>query len=340
MAAQAGCDSHPYWLGSRSRFWSAFSFLFIWWAAPPAALAQVFPTKTVKITMPHSPGVAPSIFMRLIAEKLAKQWGRQVVVENKPGASGFIAFESMKNAARDGHELLAVANSHMTINPSLYSKLPYDPEKDFVPVAMVLRASFFITVASNGPYQSVPALIAAAKANPGKLTYSSSYVGSPSHLGAADFEYRTGTRMLHVPYKDQSQMYIAIANRDIDWAFSTIGSALSLIKAGRIKVIALAARQRAAIAPDVPTVEEAGGPAGFEIDSWIGLVAPRGTPPEVIRVINTDINRLMADPEILERMNLFGYEPAPATPDEIAELIRVDTRKNAEIVRRSGATAD
>jgi tripartite-type tricarboxylate transporter receptor subunit TctC len=294
----------------------------------------------VKITMPHSPGVAPSIFMRLIAEKLSKQWGKQVVVENKPGASGFIAIESVKNAARDGHELLVVANSHMAINPSLYRRLPYDPEKDFAPVAVALRASFFITVATNGPYQTVPALIAAAKANPGKLTYSSSYVGSPSHLGAADFEYRTGTRMVHVPYKDQSQMYIGIANRDIDWAFSTIGSALSLIKAGRIKVIAVAAKQRVAVAPEVPTVEEAGGPAGFEIESWIGVVAPRGTPPEVIRVINADINRLMADTEILERMSLFGYEPAPATPEEMAELIRVDIRKSAEIVKRSGATAD
>jgi tripartite-type tricarboxylate transporter receptor subunit TctC len=290
--------------------------------------------------MPHSAGVAPSIFMRLIAEKLSRLWGKQVLVENKPGASGFIAIESMKSAARDGHDLLAVANSHMTINPSLYRRLPYDPEKDFVPVAMVLRASFFITVASNGPYPTVGALIEAAKANPGKLTYSSSYVGSPSHLGAADFEYRTGTKMLHVPYKDQSQMYIAIASRDIDWAFSTIGSALPLIKGGRIKVIALAARQRIAIAPEVPTVEEAGGPAGFEIDSWIGLVAPRGTPAEAIQVVNADVNRLMSDPEVIERMKLFGYEAAPATPAEIADLIRVDTKKNAETVKRSGATAD
>src|SRR3989442_4223340 len=141
-AVRAGCASHRSWGGSRSRFWLAFSLFFTLGAAAPALLAQVFPTRTVKITMPHSPGVAPSIFMRLIAEKLSKQWGRQVVVENKPGASGFIAIESVKNAARDGHELLAVANSHMTINPSLYSKLPYDPEKDFVPVAMVMRASF------------------------------------------------------------------------------------------------------------------------------------------------------------------------------------------------------
>jgi tripartite-type tricarboxylate transporter receptor subunit TctC len=309
-------------------------------AAASWAFAQEFPTKTVRITMPHSSGVAPSIFMRLIAEKLSAAWGRQVVVENRPGASGFIAIESVRNAARDGHELLAVANSHMTINPSLYRKLPYDPQKDFVPVAMVLRASFFVTVATNGPYQTLPAIIAAAKAEPGKIVYSSSYVGSPSHLGAADFEHRTGTKMLHVPYKDQSQMYIGIANGDIHWAFSTIGSALPLIKAGRIKVIALAARQRIPSAPDVPTVEQAGGPAGFEIDSWIALVAPRGTAAEAVRRINADVNRLMADPEVLERMKLFGFEPAPMAPEEMAALIRADTLRNAETVRRSGATVD
>jgi len=311
-----------------------------WLAATPIALAQAFPSKMVKITMPHSSGTAPAIFMRLMADKLSKLWGQQVVVESRPGASGFIAIEAVKNAARDGHELLVVANSQMTINPALYKKLPYDPEKDFVPVVMMLRASFFITVSTSGPYQTVPALIAAARANPGRISYSSSYVGSPSHLGAADFEYRTGTKMIHAPYKDQSQMYIAIANRDIDWAFSTIGSALPLIKAARLKVIAVAAKQRIATAPEVPTVEEAGGPAGFEIDAWIALVAPRGTAAEAVRRINADVNRLLADPELLARMQLFGFEPASATPEQLVELIRADTKKNAEIVRRSGATAD
>ena len=146
--------------------------------------------------------------------------------------------------------------------------------------------------------------------------------------------------MVHVPYKNQSQMYIGIANGDIHWAFSTIGSALPLIKAGRIKVIAVAAKKRIASAPDVPTVEEAGGPAGFEIDSWIGLVAPRGTPAEVVRRINADVNRLMADAVVLERMKLFGFEPAPMTPDEMAAVIRADTLKNAATVRRTGASVD
>jgi len=290
--------------------------------------------------MPHSSGVAPSIFMRLLAEKLSVQWGRQVVVENRPGASGFIAIEAVKNAPPDGHELLALANSHLTINPALYRKLPYDPEQDFVPVCITEYAWFFITVATNGPYQTVPALIAAAKAKPGAVVYSSSYVGSPSHLGAANFEYLTGTKMVHVPFKDQAQMYIGIANGDIHWAFSTIGSALPLIRAERIKPIAVAARKRVASAPEIPTVEEAGGPKEFQIDSWVGLVAPRGTPMAVVRKINADVNKLMTDPEVLDRMKLFGFEPAIVTPEEMAAIIRADMVRNCEIVRRTGATAE
>lgn len=303
------------------------------------ALGEDFPTRQVHITTPISSGAAPSVFLRLLGDRLSAAWGKPVVVENKPGASGFIAIESFKGAAPDGHELLAVANSHMTINPALYKKLPYDPS-DFVPVAITNYAWFFVTVSTNGPYQTVPALIAAAKANPGGITYGSSYVGSPSHLGAAELEYLTGTKMVHVPYKEQSQMYIAIANGDIQWAFSTIGSAMPLIKAGRIKPIAVAARKRVASAPDIPTVEEAGGPKDFQIDSWIGLVAPHGTPMEVVRKINADVNRVIAQPDVLERMKSFGYEPAPVTPEEMAEIIRADTKKNAEIVRRTGATAD
>jgi len=308
--------------------------------APATARAEAFPTRTVRITMPHSSGSGPAVFMRLIADKLAAAWGQQVLVETRPGASGAIAIEAVKNAPPDGHELLVVADSHMTINPALYKNLPYDPQRDFVPVALVFRAYFFITVSTRGPYQSVPELIAAARAHPGTISYGSSYVGSPSHLGAADFEYRTGTKMVHVPYKEQPQMYVAIANGDLDWAFSTIGSALPLTKAGRIRLIALAARTRLPSAPDIPTIEEAGGPAGFEFVSWIGLAAPRGTPPEIVRKINADVNQVQTLPDVRERMRTFGYEPAPVTPAQMAELIRSDTIKNAETVKRSGAVPD
>jgi len=309
-------------------------------AVSAAAIAQPFPTKTVRLDAPFSAGAAPVTLTRVVAEKLSKTWGQPVIVEPKPGGSGFIAIEAVKNAAPDGHELLVASNAHVAINPALYQKLPYDPEKDLVPVAMFYRTPFFVVVKADGPYPSVPALIAAAKANPGTVSYGSSYVGSPSHLGSAEFEYRTGTRMIHVPYRDQSQMYVGIAGGDIGWAFSTLGSALPLIQAGKIKILAIAAKERLKTLPDVPTLEEAGGPAGLEVDSWLGLMAPRGTPPELIRRINAEVNRQLADAEVLEQMRRLGFEPAPGTPEQFAQVIAADAKKYGELVRRTGAKAD
>ena len=184
-----------------SKIGSMLGFTLACLVAAPPAHAQAFPTRTVKLTAPYSAGAGPAIFSRVMADKLARAWNQSVIVEARPGASGFIAIEAVKNAAPDGHELLVVSNSHVAINPALYAKLPYDPEKDFVPVAMFYRTPFFVTVATAGPYSTVPALIVAAKSKPGAISYASSYVGSPSHLGAAEFEYLTGTKMIHVPYK-------------------------------------------------------------------------------------------------------------------------------------------
>jgi len=309
-------------------------------AATSLALAQTYPTKIVKITAPYSAGAAPAVFTRVLAEKLSRVWSQQVLVDPRPGASGFIAIEAVKNAPPDGHELLIVSNAHVAINPALYKKLPYDPDKDFAPVAMIYRTPFFLTVATTGPYPDVRSLITAAKANPGGVTYGSSYVGSPSHLGSAEFEYLTGTKMIHVPFKDQSQMYVSIANGDVGWAFSTLGSALPLMQSGKLKLIAIAAKQRLKTLSDVPTIEEAGGPAGFEVGSWLALMAPRGTPPDVVRRINADVNRVLADPDVAVQLKNFGFEAAPGTPEQFAETIRIEAKKFGEVVRRTGASAD
>jgi tripartite-type tricarboxylate transporter receptor subunit TctC len=317
-----------------------FVFVAAWLAATGSVIAQTYPTKVVKITAPYSAGAGPAVFTRVLADKLSRAWSQQVLIDPRPGASGFIAIEAVKNATPDGHELLVVSNAHVAINPALYKKLPYDPDKDFVPVAMIYRTPFFLTVASSGPYQNVRALIAAAKANPGGVTYGSSYVGSPSHLGSAEFEFVTGTKMLHVPFKDQSQMYVSIANGDVGWAFSTLGSALPLIQSGKIKLIAIASKERLKTLPDVPTVEEAGGPAGFEVGSWLALVAPRGTPADVVQRINAEVNRQLADPEVRLQLQNFGFEAAPGTPAQLADTIRIEAKKYGELVRRTGATAD
>jgi tripartite-type tricarboxylate transporter receptor subunit TctC len=317
-----------------------FAFFVTWLVATAAVVAQTYPSKVVKITAPYSAGAGPAVFTRVIAEKLSRAWSQQVLVDPRPGASGFIAIEAVKNAVPNGHELLVVSNAHVAINPALYKKLPYDPDRDFVPVAMFYRTPFFLTVASAGPYQNVRALIAAAKANPGTVTYGSSYVGSPSHLGSAEFEFLTGTKMIHVPFKDQSQMYVSIANGDVGWAFSTLGSALPLIQSGKIKLIAIASRERLKTQPDVPTIEEAGGPAGFEVGSWLALVAPRGTPPDVVQRINAEVNRQLVDSDVKLQLQNFGFEGAPGTPEQLAETIRIEAKKYGELVRRTGATAE
>src|SRR5437868_1525945 len=307
-----------------------FALVAAWLVAAAPADAQTFPSKVVKITAPYSAGAGPAVFTRVLADKLARAWSQQVLIDPRPGASGFIAIEAVRNAVPDGHELLAVSNAHVAINPALYKKLPYDPDKDFVPVAMIYRTPFFLTVAANGPYTDVRTLIAAAKANPDSVTYGSSYVGSPSHLGSAEFAFLTGTKMIHVPFKDQSQMYVSIANGDVGWAFSTLGSALPLMQSGKLKLIAIAAKERLKTMPDVPTVDEAGGPAGFEVGSWLALMAPRGTPPEVVRQINAEVNRQLADPEVKLQLQNFGFEAAPGTPEQLAETIRVEAKKYGE----------
>jgi tripartite-type tricarboxylate transporter receptor subunit TctC len=306
------------------------------WAA---AHGQPYPVKVVKIVAPYSSGAGPAVFMHLVAERLSKAWGRQVIVDSRPGASGFLAIEAVKNALPDGHELLVVSNAHVAINPALYKKLPYDPERDFAPVGMIYHTPFFVTVKSDGPYATVPALIAAARAQPGKLTYGAPYVGSPAHLGAADFSRRTETSMILVPFKDQSQMYLSIASGDLDWAFSTLASATPLAKAGRLKLLAIASAKRSASAPEVPTMREAGGP-DFEVDSWLALLAPRATPAAVVRKINADMNAELAAPEVLERMKAMGFTASPGTPEQLAEAIRADARTYEELVRLTGASAD
>jgi len=304
-----------------------------------AARGDPFPSKPVRISTPYSAGAAPAVFTRTIADKLSKMWGQPVIVDAKPGASGFIAIEQAKAATPDGHELLVVSNSHVAINPSLYKKLPYDPQKDFLPVAMLYHTPFFLAVAANGPYRDVASLIAAAKANPGTVSYGSSYVGSPSHLGSAEFEHLTGTKMIHAPFKDQSQMYVGIANGDLGWAFTTLGSALPLLTAHRIKLIAIAAPERAKYLPDVPTLAEAGGPA-LSVGAWLAIAAPRGTPPDVVARINADVNRALAEPDVQQQLRTFGFEGTPETPDQLAAEFRADEKRFAEIVKRTGATAD
>jgi tripartite-type tricarboxylate transporter receptor subunit TctC len=308
--------------------------------AAQSVWAQSFPSKPVKIVSPYPNGLTPDIAARAVAERLTRTWGQPVIVEPRPGANGFLAIGQAKKAAPDGYELLLAGQSHLAINPRLFKSVPYDPEKDFAPLSMIYRTVFFIAVASGGPYKSIPDLIAAAKASQKKLSYSSPYVGSPPHLGAAEFAYLTGTEMVHVPYKEAAQVYISVANGDVDWALGSIGSTLPLTKAGKLKLLAIAAKARDPDHPDIPTVEEAGGPRGYEVDTWVSLVAPAGTPPELVRRLSSDIAAAVADADVKERFKGIGVDPVSATPAELAALVKRDLAAYGDIVKRTGVTAE
>jgi tripartite-type tricarboxylate transporter receptor subunit TctC len=308
--------------------------------AAQGAWAQGFPSKPVKIVSPYPNGLTPDIAVRAVAERLTRTWGQPVIVEPRPGANGFIAIGQAKKATPDGYELLLAGQSHLSINPRLFKSVPYDPEKDFAPLSLIYRTVFFVAVKADGPYRSIPELIAAAKASQKKLSYSSPYVGSPPHLGAAEFAYLTGTQMVHVPYKEAAQVYISVANGDVDWALGSIGSTLPLTKAGKLKLLAIAAKARDPEHPDIPTVAQAGGPAGYEVDTWVSLVAPAGTPPDLLRRLSADIAAAVADPEVKERFKGIGVDPVSGTPAELAELVKRDLAAYGDIVKRTGVTAE
>jgi tripartite-type tricarboxylate transporter receptor subunit TctC len=317
-------------------------WLIIWvfFLVPVIAGAQVFPSKVVKITTPYSSGSGPDLFTRAFIEQLSKVWSQQVITEPRPGGNGFIAVEAVKKAPPDGYELLILANSHLTINPALFSNVPYDPINDLTPIAGLYRTAFFVVVASNGPYQSVRDLIAAAKANPGKIIYGTPYIGSPAHLGSVIFEHETGTQMTHVPFKDTLQIYTSIANGDVAWSIATAASTAPMVKAGKVRLIAVVAKNRVATNPEVPTLGEAGGPKDLVVEARLVLLGPRGMPQGLVQKINADSQKALSTPEMRKRIDNLGFEPYHATPGEISEGIRSELKTNAEVIKRVGAKAD
>ena len=308
--------------------------------AAHAALAETYPTKPVRIITPFPPGSGPDAALRLVGDKLTRAWGQQVVVENRPGGNGFIALQAAKQAAPDGYTLVQVDNYHLAAHPHLYKKLPYDPVKDFETVSPLFRNYFFVTVPSNSKWKGMADLIADARLKPETLNYGSWFIGSPGHLGAAALEGATGSQMSHIPFKDMNQLYTAVGANDVNWAFGSAASTGALYRAGKVKFLAVAAPKRVPGYPDVPTVSESGGPPNFEVSAWIGLLAPRGTPKDIIAKLNKDIAVALADKEVVERFAIFAYEPFPMTPGDMAKLVEAESRKYAEIVKRSRISLD
>lgn len=306
------------------------------WAQSPA-----FPNRPVRIVSAFSVGSGPDAMLRMAAERLSKVWGQQVIIDNRPGGGGFIAISEAKRSITDGHTILHADGLNFTAVPHLYrnKRVPYEVA-DFDALTPIHRSYFFIAVAETSPWKSVGDLIAAAKAKPGETTYGSWQIGSVAHLSGAALEAASGIRMNHIAFRDNGQLYSSVASGDVNWAFGSAGSTSGLQRGGKLRYLALAAPERLSTHPAVPTVSEAGGPAGFEASGWVGLFAPRGTSRAIEEKIAADLAKALGDQEVRDKMVEFGYEALPLSPAQTTKLVETESPRFEEIIRRSSIVLD
>ena len=307
--------------------------------ASSLACAQV-PSGTVRISSTLPAGSGPDVVARMVAEKLQAKWGQPVVVDPKPGGAGVVAINAVKGQPPTGNDLVVVDVGNISINPLIFPKLAYNPEKDLVPVALLYKTAFFVAVAADGPYKSMKDLLAAANNKAAPLKYGSNAIGGPIHLASARLEGALGVEMLHVPYKETSQLYSGVSTSETNWSFGSIATSLPLVKAGKLRLLAVADAQRTPALPDVPTLEEAGGPKGLHALAWVALMAPRGTPGSVVAEINKAVNEALAQPDVKDKMANFGFVPGAQTPQQLSDLARDDRARYAEVVKRLKISID
>ena len=305
-----------------------------------------WPNKPVRIVVPFAPGGTTDILARAIAPELSKAFGQTFFVENKGGAGGNLGAEQVAKSAGDGYTLLMGTVGTHGINRALYAKLPYDPFKDFVPITVVAGVPNVMVVNAEAAkarnINNVADFIAYAKANPAKLNMASSGNGTSIHLAGELFKSMSGTYMVHFPYKGSGPALLDMLGGSMDVMFDNLPSSIPHIKSGKLKALGVTSSQRSGAVPDVPTVEEAGGPAmkGFEASSWFGLLAPAGTPPDVVNRIQQEVTKSLGTPAMKEKLLAQGAIPGGNTPAEFAKFIDAEHKKWAQVVKTSGAKVD
>ena len=313
---------------------------------PLALRAQAWPARPVRIVVPFAAGGTTDILARALAPELQRAFGQPFVVDNKPGAGGNTGAADVAKAAPDGHTLLMGTVGTHAINPSLYSRMPYDHVKDFVPVTLVAGVPNVLVLnpanAQKNGVDSVSALIRHAKAHPGRLNMASSGNGTSIHLSGELFKTMTGTFMLHLPYGGSGPALIDLIAGNTDLMFDNLPSSLPHIRSGKLKALAVTSSARSSALPELPTVEEAGGPPlkGFEASSWFGLLAPAGTPMDIVNRVQAETAKALAAPSIRERLQSQGAIPSGMTSPEFARHIAAETAKWAQVVTASGAKVD
>ena len=299
-----------------------------------------YPSRPIRIVVPYPAGGGIDVMSRLIAQRLAQRFNQSVVVENKPGAGTLVAAESVARAAPDGHTLMITTDATITINPHLYTKLPYDPVKDFSPVTQLVLLNQLLLAHPDVPAANLRELIAYAKAQPAKLNYASYGVGSQPHLAMEILKSQAGIDIVHVPYKGIPQAVPAAMAGEVQLTFSGAASTQAHLKSGRLKALAIGGKARLALLPDVPTFAEQGFPE-VPANAWFGLFVPAATPPDIVARLHAEVTRFLKEPEFVQKeIAAKGYELVAGTPAEFAAFLVEDSRRNAAAVKISGARAE
>lgn len=303
-----------------------------------SCLAQGFPSRPLRIIVPFAPGGGSDIFGRTLAARLSEAIGQQVLVENRPGGNTLIGAELAARAAPDGYTLFLSTNGTVAINPSLYRKLPYDAVKDFAPVSLIGVGPNVLVVHPSLPVNSVKALIALAKANPGKLSYASSGIGGAPHLAGELLKFMADVNIVHIPYKGAAPATTDLLGGQVQVMFAGLGPAIGHIRANKLRGLAVASARRSQALPALPTVAET--LPGFEASSWFAIFAPGATQGDVITKLNAEIAKVMARKDVHEQLMNQGYEPATGSPGDLADLLKKDMARWAEVIRRTGIVAE
>lgn len=299
-----------------------------------SAGAQTYPAKPVRIIVPTSPGGIIDLVTRLVAQKMNEQTGQPVVVENRPGASTNIGTEVAARAPADGYTALSTTLTFV-INPLMFAKLPYNVEKDFTPVSLLVAAPYLIVVHPSVPAKSIKELIALAKAHPDKLNYASGGNGTNFHVSAELLKYHTGARIAHVPYKGGGPALASVLGGETDMTIPSLAAALPQIKAGRVRALAITSAERSPLVPELPTVAEAGVPE-YVFTSWVGLLVPAATPADVVTALNGHLVKAIRSPDVASRFTADGTQLIAGTPQQFAAHLKAETPRWAKVVQASG----
>ena len=314
------------------------AFLLFCFAA--AAQAQTWPAKPVRIVVAYPPGGGIDVLARQLAEKLTPLWGQPVIVENKPGANTIVATDSVAKSAADGYTVLMTTDATFSINPHLYARLPYDAQRDFVPVTMLVLLQQLLIAHPALPADTLAQLISFAKGNPGKINYASYGSGSQPHLSGEMLKYKAGIDLVHVPYKGISLAVPAVMAGEVQLTFAGIATSMAPLKSGRVKALAIGGPKRSALFPEVPTFAELGWPE-VETHAWFGLFVPAGSPREAVSRIYQDSRKIIEEPEFRDRQLIGrGYDVVGSSPEEFAAYLGKDSESRARAVKISGAKAE